>query len=390
MPAQTTNYQCPACTGPLSFDGSIGKLKCDFCDSIYEVAEIEALYAEKDAKAAAEHAKQEEKRTPVPPTDVAGGAQQVDFAEPETAWHTENLNSDWGADGEHMRAYNCTSCGAELICDDTTAATSCLYCGNPTIVPGQFAGALKPDYVIPFKLSKDDAKDALKKHCKGKRLLPKVFLSEHHIEELKGAYVPFWLFDGSVYADVSFKAQNATTVRSGDYITTTTRHYDVRRAGTVEFSDIPVDSSSKMPDEYMESIEPFDYKDMKPFSAAYMPGFFADKYDVEIDACSVRADQRAIASALGIMRGGVSGYSSCKEISKQTHITRGDVRYAMAPVWMLTTKWRGKTFLFAINGQTGKLVGELPCDYGRFAGLTAIVTAVATVVGSLGYFFLTM
>ena len=60
-----------------------------------------------------------------------------------------------------MKAYNCPSCGAELICDASTAATSCPYCGNPTVVPGQFSGALKPDYVIPFKLSKEDAVAAL-------------------------------------------------------------------------------------------------------------------------------------------------------------------------------------------------------------------------------------
>ena len=180
MADQVTNYQCPACTGPLHYDGASGKLKCDYCGSLYEVAEIEALYKDKDAAAAAASAKAEEK--------TADGD-----------W--EYSDNGWGEDAAHMRSYNCPSCGAELICDDTTAATSCPYCGNPSIVPGQFTDTLRPDYVIPFKLDKNAAKAALKKFYNGKKLLPKGFASDNHIEELKGVYVPFWLYDGSAYAD---------------------------------------------------------------------------------------------------------------------------------------------------------------------------------------------
>ena len=161
MADQVTNYQCPACTGPLRYDGASGKLKCDYCGSEYEVAEIEALYKDKDAAAAAASAKAEEK--------TADGD-----------W--EYSDNGWGEDAAHMRSYNCPSCGAELICDDTTAATSCPYCGNPSIVPGQFTDTLKPDYVIPFKLDKNAAKAALKKYYKGKKLLPKGFASDNHIE----------------------------------------------------------------------------------------------------------------------------------------------------------------------------------------------------------------
>ena len=106
------------------------------------------------------------------------------------------MSDDWGDDADAMRAYSCPSCGAELICDETTAATSCPYCGNPTVVPGKFAGALKPEYVLPFKLAKEDAVKALKAHYKGKPFLPKAFSAENHVQEIKGVYVPFWMFDG--------------------------------------------------------------------------------------------------------------------------------------------------------------------------------------------------
>ena len=166
MPAQVTNYKCPTCTGPLHFVGASGKLECDYCGASYDVAQIEALYAEKEGKAAAAQQSAEEKAA----------------AEKKTAegseWDMSDLSTDWGAEGEGMKAYNCPSCGAQLICDATTAATSCPYCGNPTVVPGQFAGTLKPDFVIPFKVSREDAIQRLKQHYKGKVFLPKSFSSE--------------------------------------------------------------------------------------------------------------------------------------------------------------------------------------------------------------------
>ncbi|MBQ3105190.1 MAG: hypothetical protein IJC59_04920, partial [Lachnospiraceae bacterium] len=148
MPAQVTNYQCPACTGPLQFDGSTGKLECEYCGSSFPVEEIEALYAEKDAKAARAMEAADEKR------------EQAQSGSGE-GWDMSGMNDDWGTDADGMRMYNCPSCTAELICDETTAATSCPYCGNPTVVPGQFTGMLKPHYVLPFKLKKEDAIAAL-------------------------------------------------------------------------------------------------------------------------------------------------------------------------------------------------------------------------------------
>lgn len=164
MASQVTNYKCPACTGPLHFVGASGKLECDYCGAQYEVADIEKLYADKEAAAAAASEKAEAKAE----------ANRQKMADMESqGWDTSGLSSDWGAEADGMKAYNCPSCGAELICDASTAATSCPYCGNPTVVPGQFSGALKPDFVLPFKLSKEDAVAALKNHYKGKPLLPR-------------------------------------------------------------------------------------------------------------------------------------------------------------------------------------------------------------------------
>ncbi|MBP3654420.1 MAG: hypothetical protein J6J04_03195 [Oscillospiraceae bacterium] len=362
MATQVTNYQCPSCMAPLHFVGESGRLECDYCESTYTVAEIEALYADANNKA----------------------AQEELSADAQAQYHDQ-----WGEDAKNMRAYSCPSCGAELICDVTTAATSCPYCGNPTIVPGQFAGTRKPDYVIPFQLSKEDAVDALRKHCKGKPLLPKAFKSEHHIQELKGVYVPFWLFDGEADADVTFTATRTHSHRRGDDEIINTQHFRVRRAGTVRYKGVPVDGSSKMPDDYMDAIEPYDYEELKPFAMAYLPGFLADKFDVSADSSFARAKARMGNSALDSMAETVFGYETCIPVSQHTQVKNTNTCYVLMPVWMLSTRWKGKNYLFAMNGQTGKIVGELPVSWGRFwgwfFGLTAGIGAalLAILLGSM-------
>ena len=351
MATQITNYQCPACTGPLHFDSGSGKLKCDYCGSLFPVQEIEALYADKLEAA------------------EAAGVQAQSAPKDDEA--------DWAAG---LRAYNCPSCGAELFCEETTAATSCPYCGNPTVVPSQFHGLLRPDYVLPFKLDKAAAMEALTRYYKGKRLLPKAFSAQNHIEEIKGVYVPFWLYDGQVRADIRYAATRVHSFRSGDYRITQTEHFQLRRAGTVDFARIPADGSSKMPDAHMDAIEPFDYRELKPFSTAYLPGYLADIYDVPAEKAAERAVSRACATAAAEFSATTAGYSSCTVTGQQVDMPSYRTHYALLPVWLLSTRWKGKTFLFAMNGQTGRLVGDLPVSMGRwwawFFGIAGPLAAV--------------
>ena len=340
MATQLTNYQCPACTGPLHFDGASGKLVCDFCGSSYDTAEIEAMYAQKEA--AAETAAQNKEAPP-----------------PDSVW-SEN-------EAAGLRSYSCPSCGAELICDETTAATSCPYCGNPTVIAGQFSGMQRPELVLPFVLDKNAAKAALKKYYRGKRFLPSAFSAQNHIEEIKGVYVPFWLFDANASGSGHYAASNSSSHRNGDYVITTTRHYDVRRAGTTQFMGVPVDGSTKMPNGHMDAIEPYDYRAFQPFSTAYLPGYMADKYDEDADTCQARAHSRMQNSVSSELSASITGYNSVSTLSENIHIDYTAKHYALLPVWMLHTKWQGKDYLFAMNGQTGKLVGDLPVDKRKLA-----------------------
>ena len=353
MPEKIINYKCPACTGPLHYVGDSGKLECDYCGSKYTIAEIESIYKEKVESAA--EAAAEESQAEAPAAAETGGASSQTSS---GGWDTSSLEN-WNSAGQGLRIYSCPSCGAELICDENTAATRCPYCGNPTVVPGQLSGTLKPDYVLPFKLNKEDAQKALLRHYQGKALLPETFRDEKNIQEIQGVYVPFWLFDGTARVVLDIDASESTAFMQGDYEVTETKHYEVHRDGDVVFEKIPVDSASKMPDEYMDSLEPYDYNKLEPFSMAYLAGYLADKFDVSVEQSAKRADERAVNTAEDVVRNTVS-YETAVVRNKKVTLKRGKVHYALIPTYLLTIRWNEGQYLFAVNGQTGKVVGELP------------------------------
>lgn len=342
------NYKCPSCGAPLRYDAQSGKMICDYCGSSYPKEDIEKIYKDET----------EEERAD------------------DTVWNTAALSDNWGEGSEQLKMYVCPSCGAELITDESTAATSCPYCGNNAIIPGKLSGVMKPDYIIPFKTTKEDAIHALKEHYRGKVLLPKAFKTENHIQEIKGIYVPFWMYSGEAEADCVYHTTRSITTTEGDYRVTRTHHYHVKRKGSLAFSKVPVDASQKMPDELMDSIEPFDYGELKGFSLMYLPGFMADKYDEGAEDCAGRADERCRNSAVSSMRATVLGYQTVVPIREKVYLKRGDVAYALLPVWMLTTQWKGKTYLFAMNGETGKMIGDLPIHIPKAIAIAVVLYVV--------------
>ena len=386
---QVTNYKCPACTAPLHFSSETGKLECEYCGSHFTVEEVEAFYAKKNEQAAQDF-EQANAKSDAQDAAKANASVNEEAAQRESKWDASTVSSDWGEDAKNMRAYNCPSCGAELMCDVSTAATSCPYCGNPTIVPGQFNGSLKPDYIIPFAMSKEAAMAALKKHYRKRPFLPKTFSSTNQIQKIQGIYVPFWLFDAQTSGDCYYIASNSRTHREGDYRVTRTDYFSVVRGGSIEFGNVPTDASKRMPNDVMDSIEPFDFSQLKPFSMAYLPGYLADRYDVSIKDNEGRANRRCMKTTEQIMWSNVVGYQDVKMVRNDMHLKRGQVHYALLPVWVIKTKWNKKDYLFAMNGQTGKFVGNLPVSKGRFwgwcAGLTAVCGLVAFVLNIGGFF----
>lgn len=343
-------YKCPCCGGAITFDSTLQKMKCPYCDTEFELEALQGF--------------DEDLQSNVPN---------------EMSWETQP-SSEW-EDGETdgMRVYVCNSCGGEIVGDENTGATSCPFCGNPVVMMGAFKGELKPDLVIPFKLDKKAAKEGLMRHLQGKRLLPKVFKDQNHIDEIKGIYVPFWLFDADADANIRYRATRVHHWSDSRYDYTETQYFSVVRAGSLSFEAVPVDGSSKMADDLMESVEPFDLSDAVDFKTAYLAGYFADKYDVTAEQSIARANERIRESTERSFAETVRGFTTVVPEDGSIRLNSGKARYALYPVWLLNTTWNGENYTFAMNGQTGKFVGNLPVDKSAktrwLLGITAIGTA---------------
>ena len=338
-------YKCPCCGGAIEFDSSLQKMKCPYCDTEFDMETL-ASYD-------------------------AGLKDEQDSMEWETS-----AGGEWQeGEANGLRSYICRSCGGEIVGDANTAATSCPFCGNPVVMMGQFSGALRPDFVIPFKLDKNAAKAGLQKHLTGKRLLPKIFKDQNHIDEIKGVYVPFWLFDTDADARVRYRTTKLRCWSDSEYNYTETSHFLVHRGGSVGFEHVPVDGSSRMADDLMESIEPYDFSDAVGFQTAYLAGYFADKYDVGADESIERANERVKKSAEEAFASTVEGYDTVTAESSSVQLHGGKAKYALYPVWILNTTWKGQKYTFAMNGQTGKFVGDLPVDKAAARRWKLILTA---------------
>ncbi|MBQ4486922.1 MAG: hypothetical protein II936_07940 [Oscillospiraceae bacterium] len=336
----TITYKCPNCGGELMWSPDAQRFTCEYCSS---------EFTEEEAK----------QQSPQAPT-------------------AEDEQFDNETD-----VYICKSCGAEIFCDHNTAASFCYYCHNPVSLSGRLEGKYRPDMIIPFSLSRDKALELFKAHCRKKLFLPFNFLSDSTLEKMTGLYVPFWIADVNVDADITATSKEETSHSHGNKVTVTTRTYDLRRSARMFFRGIPADGSRKIDDDVMDAIEPFDYNDLRNFDMSYLSGFYADKYDVDklevLPRIQERVDKAVTDRLLYDMRG--HGVPVIKE--KRIRLTNTNWRYMLLPAWFMTYKYNGKVYTFALNGQTSKVAGRYPISPAKVFSMAAIIVAVITGIGIL-------
>lgn len=329
-------YKCLNCGAGLEFSPANQNWKCHYCFSDFSIESVEEAYADGEL--------------------------------PEE-------------DSPELDSYSCNSCGAELLADDTISATFCLYCKNPTIIKNRFSGRFKPQLVIPFRLTKEDAQKIYTKWIKRRIFAPKEFKSREEIDKITGVYAPYWLFDCDIDGQIEGVGTKVRTWTAGDIIYTETSYYNVSREGSCDYTLLPVDGSKKLDDSVMEKVEPFDYSKMVKFSLPYMSGFMAEKYDVDSDEASTSMKKRVQKFYEDRLKGTVKGYSSFKVKSRNVNFNYIGEQYAMLPIYLLVNKHKGKDHLFVLNGQTGKVVGDTPIDrlkqflfFGAFTLGTLLIT----------------
>ncbi|MCR5648853.1 MAG: hypothetical protein K6F67_04885 [Oscillospiraceae bacterium] len=345
--------ECPSCGAAMRFEPASGLLICDYCGKTMQIE-------------------------PEQRSEFNG----FDFA-------TLSIHA-YDASAEALPIYNCVSCGAEIIAASEQISLTCPYCRNNIVLTDKVSGSLRPDGVIPFRIAPDALPAALRSFYKGKVLMPKNFFSESSVGKVTGVYVPFWVFSGRLFGRLTFRGEKSgRSHRSGDYIITDTHLYDLERDVSVAFDGLPVDASGKIDDALMDSMEPFDLTDVKPFDPGYLAGFVADRFDVPKEDISARAEARMRNTADSFLNAHAApGYASVKRSGGRL-TAELNAKYLLFPVYLFDIVFRGETYNFAVNGQSGKVVGSVPTDKGvarkRFLVRAAAVLGIVLVIALIRY-----
>lgn len=363
------SFKCPNCDGELIFDPSSGKYKCEYCLSKFTQQELDAL-------------------TPASGMERPAGGADGNTVPSDTAG-TDDANGERAADGEEAVIYSCPSCGAEIVTDATTAATFCYYCHNPVVLGGRLEGNYLPNKIIPFQIDKKEAEKRFLAYVKKKKFVPKAFFNKRQITMLSGVYFPYWMYDAAFRGSIQAEAKNIRVWRRGDKEYTETKYYHVEREGEVDLNHLAENALQKANKQLVEGVLPYQFDTMKDFTMGYLSGFTAEKRDIEKESLAESMQGEMQNYAKSLMRETISGYSSVNVKNNRLTVAKDTWNYVLLPVWTLTYKAQnGKLYYYSMNGQTGKVCGELPIDYRKLSLVSGIVAAVTLGLGLLGGFLI--
>lgn len=254
----------------------------------------------------------------------------------------------------------CVSCGAELELKKFTSATQCPNCGTYVVLEDNIKDRLKPNFIIPFKINKQQATEKLKEQYSKKIFVPNNFLSNSQLDSIDGQYVPFWLynFESDVSCDcIGFKIKKWV---DGEYEFIKTSSFSVHRDLNINFSKVPVDASDFMEDKMMDLIEPYDYNVAEEFEGKYLSGFYAECYNRTKEELEPRAKRKAENYIKEYLDSTLEQYDKIESSNVKFDFKDKSQDFVLFPAWYYKYRYNGKDYEFYVNGQTGKLAGKPP------------------------------
>lgn len=327
----TKIYHCPNCGGELRFEPESQTCHCDYCQSQISLAEL-----------------------------------------------TKNNQKQPQLFREPPQHYYCPACGAEIFTKETTLATFCCYCHNPVIISDRLYDKREPDGIIPFQISRQEAINRFLDWRKGKWFTAKGFAAPKQLEKITGLYLPYWLSEGEVNVQLNAKASASHSWQNGNVRYTEVSEYQIVREGSISFQHIFHQALNHDEAKLLTCIQSFDYSQLKPFDMAYLAGFLAEQKDIEQNNIALSLDKELRQYSESLLMRTVQGYDRVYSCQYQIDLVNTDSRYVLLPVWLLSYPYHGRNYLFALNGQTGAVYGELPFSRGKFCGLFGTVfTAVS-------------
>ena len=345
-------YKCPNCDGGLIFDPESGTYACEYCLSKFSQEELIS---------------ETQSEEPV--------QEQPDFEKQPESGQTK----------ESAVVYHCPSCGAEIMTDETTAATFCFYCHNPIVLSGRLEGSYLPDGIIPFKITKEEAMEKFHEWIQKKKFVPRGFYSKRQIEKLTGVYFPYWIYGCETDSYMNGNARDVRIWRVGDIEYTETKTYAIKRGGSVVFRHLPKTALQKAQNAMLKGIFPYEFGSLEKFHMGFLSGFQAEKRDIEKESLTKEIREQIQEFAQKRMRDTITGHQVFHVESQNHRVTEEEFQYTLLPVWVMTYRERGnQMYYFAMNGQTGEIVGKLPVDNKKLFGLGAVIFAVCFIILLIG------
>lgn len=349
------HYKCPNCGADMAFDSASGMLNCGSCGRSDDIEKMAGARTS-GGEVTFDMDKEDER--------IAGETFDRDYADSSTEDEPGSQNT---FEGDEAKQYHCHNCGAVLITDSQTTATTCNFCGAGVALGDRLRGSLAPSKVVPFTISKEQAQAAFVKWCRKGLLTPRDFMTGDRIKNITGLYVPFWLYDINGRGEAEAICTRVRTYTMGDWIYTQTKYYAVYRKVDLNYLRIPVDASKKMDDGLMDKLEPYDYNNLKDFNIPYLVGYIAEKYDFDGNQLLPRVKERVASYVDSYIRSTINGYSTVSIQRKNINLRQKNADYTLMPVWMVCYDYKKAEHNFAMNGQTGKIVGKPPLSAGKIA-----------------------
>lgn len=328
---------CKNCSHALFFNPRSQMLECSYCGSSFAPEEIQS-----EAK---------------------------EFREDLKA---ENASEIYNSQDEKLMdcyVYSCSECGGEIIVNGTEASTTCIYCGNPNVVFSRIAKQKQPEFIMPFRITKERAITLARDKIKKGAFVPGA-IKRFSVDCCRGIYLPYWIVNGTYYDTVIVEGSVTEDKK------TVKRYFG--RTGHLKFNDLPIDASRALSDDSSSKLEPFDLTHLKPFDEDYLAGFYSNVSDVTYSDIRMAAQKRgqeffaeaAIKDVDALDTKVVNSYPSIQVDS--------DVKYAMLPAWFITFDYKDKHHTILVNGDTGKVVCALPWKKALFNTLLLTIAVIAT------------
>ncbi len=354
-PDQEHRFPCDNCGADFRFDPVAGQLSCDHCGNTGHMTNGGAVHAIKE----------------------------LDF---RTALQAELPN----ADIEEMRVSKCPNCAAQVEFEPDVHAAECPFCATPVVTDTGTHRHIKPRGLLPFAMNEDAARTAMTDWLGGLWFAPSGLQSyARKGRKMQGIYVPYWTFDANTKSNYTGERgiiyyETQTVMRDGKrtQVQVAKTRWS-RAAGRVArfFDDVLVLASTSLPKKFTDALEPWDLSAMEPYSPAYLAGFRAEGYSIELEDGFSEARARMDAQIARDVKFDIGGDRQ-RIHDIQTQINRVTFKHVLLPVWLAAYKYRGNTYRFVVNGRTGRVQGERPYSALK---ITIAVILGACVAGAVGF-----